>query len=161
MSVRASSRIHSYRERAQNTEPVFDQDRLEGDRSSTTGSTAMRSTNTEKSQVHLSTELGPPGGLEPPEPKIRQLAGSKWQVGRLDFQSFTRGDSRPPKPYCNRPTGNSQSSPPTGCSGCEIELQVTADTPLAYLAPALDDAPVPQENSKALYPVLQAKGDPV
>jgi hypothetical protein len=37
----------------------------------------MRSTNTQQSQVHLSTELGPPGGLEPQEPKIRQLAGSK------------------------------------------------------------------------------------
>jgi hypothetical protein len=46
----------------------------------------MRSKSTKKSQVHLSTELGLPGGLEPPEPKIRQLAGSKWQVGRLDFQ---------------------------------------------------------------------------
>ena len=32
---------------------------------------------TQQSQVHLSTELGPPGGLEPQEPKIRQLAGSK------------------------------------------------------------------------------------
>jgi acetyl esterase/lipase len=38
------------------------------------------------------------------------------------------------------------------------ELQVTADTPPAYLAHALDDAPVPPENSRALYAALQAKG---
>jgi acetyl esterase/lipase len=38
------------------------------------------------------------------------------------------------------------------------ELQVTADTPPSYLAHAVDDAPVPPENSRALYAALQAKG---
>jgi hypothetical protein len=37
------SNLLVYLERAQNTEPIFDQDRLGGDRSSTTGSRAMRS----------------------------------------------------------------------------------------------------------------------
>ena len=40
------------------------------------------------------------------------------------------------------------------------ELQVTADTPPAYLAHALDDAPVPPENSRALFAALQANGIP-
>lgn len=40
------------------------------------------------------------------------------------------------------------------------ELQVTSDTPPTYLAHALDDAPVPPDNSRALYAALQAKGIP-
>ncbi len=38
------------------------------------------------------------------------------------------------------------------------ELQVTAETPPAYLAHAVDDVPVPPENSRDLYAALQAKG---
>ena len=49
----------------------------------------MRSTNTQQSQVHLSTELGPPGGLEPQEPKIRQLAGSKWRSAVWIFRDVS------------------------------------------------------------------------
>lgn len=37
------------------------------------------------------------------------------------------------------------------------ELQVTAKTPPMFLAHALDDTPVPPENSKALYAALQEK----
>ena len=40
------------------------------------------------------------------------------------------------------------------------ELQVTEDTPPAFLAHALDDAPVPPENSRSLFAALQAKGIP-
>lgn len=40
------------------------------------------------------------------------------------------------------------------------EKQVTAQTPPTFLAHALDDTPVPPENSKALYEALQAKKIP-
>tara|TARA_R110002111_G_scaffold2705_4_gene17934 strand:+ start:18060 stop:20114 length:2055 start_codon:yes stop_codon:yes gene_type:complete len=40
------------------------------------------------------------------------------------------------------------------------EKQVTAQTPPIFLAHALDDKPVPPENSKALYEALQAKKIP-
>ncbi len=40
------------------------------------------------------------------------------------------------------------------------EKQVTAKTPPTFLAHALDDAPVPPENSKALYEALQAQKIP-
>lgn len=40
------------------------------------------------------------------------------------------------------------------------ELQVTANTPPTFLAHALDDGPVPPENSRLLYAALQAKGIP-
>lgn len=40
------------------------------------------------------------------------------------------------------------------------ELQVTAKTPPTFLAHALDDAPVPPENSKAFYAALQEKKIP-
>jgi acetyl esterase/lipase len=40
------------------------------------------------------------------------------------------------------------------------ELQVTAETPPMFLAHALDDGPVPPENSKALYAALQKQGIP-
>ncbi|MCA9016165.1 MAG: alpha/beta hydrolase [Planctomycetaceae bacterium] len=40
------------------------------------------------------------------------------------------------------------------------EKQVTAQTPPIFLAHALDDKPVPPENSRALYQALQAKNIP-
>lgn len=40
------------------------------------------------------------------------------------------------------------------------ELQVTEDTPPAFLTHAIDDAPVPPENSRALHAALKAKGVP-
>lgn len=40
------------------------------------------------------------------------------------------------------------------------ELQVTADTPPAFLVHAVDDTPVPPENSRALFAALQAHGIP-
>ena len=81
------SNLLVYLEREQNTEPIFDQDRLGGGIDQVRlGARRCGAKSTQKSQVHGSTELGPPGCLEPPEPMIRQLAGSKWQVGRLDFQ---------------------------------------------------------------------------
>lgn len=38
------------------------------------------------------------------------------------------------------------------------ELQVTAETPPMFLAHAIDDKPVPPENSRALYAALQSNG---
>ena len=40
------------------------------------------------------------------------------------------------------------------------ELQVTAHTPPMFLAHALDDKPVPPENSRALYAALQKHNVP-
>lgn len=40
------------------------------------------------------------------------------------------------------------------------ELQVTSKTPPMFLAHALDDGPVPPENSRVLFAALQAKGIP-
>ena len=70
------SNLLVYRERVQNTEPIFDQEELGGGiDQARLGALGCGAKSTQQSQVHGSTELGPPGGLEPPEPKIRQLAG--------------------------------------------------------------------------------------
>ena len=79
------SNLLVYLEREQNTEPIFDQDRLGGgsikydwEHDDAEPRVRRRARSTDRPNSG-------PGGLEPPEPKIRQLAG-KWQVGRLDFQ---------------------------------------------------------------------------